>query len=73
MDTLTAKEIKDKYGDPDWVGYYQNAYARKTQWFYHLGAGKVRYIFFVNDNVLWDWIITEEKMLKVIYDNNQMV
>ena len=73
MAELTSRNIQEKYGEPDWVGSYESKYARKTQWFYQLGSGKIRYVFFVDDIVIWDWIITEEKMLRVIYDDNQLV
>ena len=69
---VSHREVLDKYGEPDWVGYYENPYALKTQWFYHLGAGKIRYVFFVEDILQWDLIITEEKMLRVIYDDHQL-
>jgi hypothetical protein len=72
-DFLTQTQIEDIYGKPDWIGRKQTLLGLKTQWFYQLGAGKVRYVFFVDDQLIWDWIITEPKMLEVVYPDNELV
>ncbi|MCX7918729.1 MAG: hypothetical protein N3A72_03780 [bacterium] len=70
---LTVKDILARYGPPDWIGTKQTLLGLKTQWFYQLGAGKIRYVFFVDDQLIWDWIITEEKMLEVVYPDNELI
>lgn len=72
IDFLTQTDIADRYGTPDWIGRKQTMLGLKTQWFYQLGAGKIRYVFFVDDQLIWDWIITEQKMLEVVYPDNEL-
>lgn len=69
---LTQTEIVNKYGTPDWIGRKDTLLGLKTQWFYQLSPGKIRYVFFVDDKLIWDWIITEEKMLEVVYPDNEL-
>ena len=70
---LSPKDISDQYGTPDWIGRKQTLLGLKTQWFYQLGSGKIRYLFFVDDQLIWDWIITEQKMLEVVYPDNELI
>lgn len=73
QDFLTQTDVADKYGSPDWIGRKQTLLGLKTQWFYQLGAGKIRYVFFVDDQLIWDWIIPEHKMLEVVYPDNELL
>jgi hypothetical protein len=72
-DFLTQSEVEEVYGQPNWIGRKQTLLGLKTQWFYQLGAGKIRYVFFVDDQLIWDWIITEPKMLEVVYPDNELL
>lgn len=72
IEFLTQADIRERYGSPDWIGRKQTLLGLKTQWFYQLGAGKIRYVFFVDDQLIWNWIITEEKMLEVVYPDNEL-
>ncbi len=68
----SIEEIRARYGEPDVTGTYENPWAIKTQWFYYQEDGRVRYFFFVAGKALWDILITEEKMLQVLYEENSL-
>ncbi|MFB3896645.1 MAG: hypothetical protein ACE14V_10125 [bacterium] len=70
---LTQNEVEEIYGQPDWIGRKQTMLGLKIQWFYQLGAGKIRYVFFVDDQLIWDQIISEPKMLEVVYPDNELL
>jgi hypothetical protein len=68
----SIEDIRAKYGEPDVIGNYENKWAKKTQWFYYQEDGSVRYCFFVAGKALWDMVITEEKMMQVLYEDNSL-